>query len=171
MRLTGRPSASQPAANAISAKPAPGITGRPWTMWSASQGCSSSPTSDCQTWPLPDGNSTCMPSSGCAPVNSRPAERSTIQYEECSHGVGGTSTTLAALTSGCAWPLAGGRSRGQLGVEGQRFGVVTVHRRADVEFALLDVRAPRVSVIAWVSSGCGLISTKLLCSAPASATA
>ncbi len=41
--VAGRPRASQPAASAISAKPAPGMTGWPCTMWSASHGWASDP--------------------------------------------------------------------------------------------------------------------------------
>ena len=114
---TGTPSASLAAAKAISANAAAGMMGWPNTLWSASQGHTSVPTSACQTWSRPDGISMCAPSSGWVAASSDIADRSATQNRPWCHGVGGMSASRPLVVRRRGRPDCG-----ELGVEEQ--GVV-----------------------------------------------
>ena len=76
---------------------------------------------------------------------ARPAGRFATQYLECSHGVGGISASRSALPADCAVSSDGGRTVGQLRMEGERFGVVTIHRCRHVD---ITARSGRLQALA-----------------------
>ncbi|VAZ65985.1 hypothetical protein LAUMK7_02100 [Mycobacterium kansasii] len=109
------------------------------------------PTSACQTWVPPLGISMCAPNNGWVAASSDIADRSVTQNLLCCQGVAGTSTRRPLVSSGVVAPTVASwvwKNR------------VWSWSRFIVPVTIWSPAPSRVSVMAWVSTGCGLISMK-----------
>src|SRR5262249_28242546 len=107
----------------------------------------------------------CTPNSGWAPAtNPRPPGRDAIQNRECNHGVGGSSTNPPTLAPDATPNVASCEWKNRVWSAPRFIAQVTRTRS-------VGVADSRMSVMAWATRGCGLISMNVSWFRPAIAIA